>query len=165
MEKKHPFFDANRIVLNPNKIQTDYEYIIICRKTNSAIFNKIMQPYIENGVLVEKWSEIPETFDCFGTTSSAKDEIHKLFGRRDYFSTPKPVKLMKELIRATTSNESIVFDFFAGSGTVGQAVNELNNEDYGNRTFILVSNNESNICQDVTAVRLNKNNIHFSFLR
>lgn len=164
-KKKHPFFDANRIVLNPNKIQTDYEYIIICRKTNSAIFNKIMQPYIENGVLVEKWSEIPETFDCFGTTSSAKDEIHKLFGRRDYFSTPKPVKLMKELIRATTSNESIVFDFFAGSGTVGQAVNELNNEDYGNRTFILVSNNESNICQDVTAVRLNKNNIHFSFLR
>ena len=124
-----------------------------------------MQPYIENGVLVEKWSEIPETFDCFGTTSSAKDEIHKLFGRRDYFSTPKPVKLMKELIRATTSNESIVFDFFAGSGTVGQAVNELNNEDKGNRTFILVSNNESNICQDVAAVRLNKNNMSYIFLR
>ena len=48
-------------------------------------------------------------------------------------------------------------------GTVGQAVNELNNEDYGNRTFILVSNNESNICQDVTAVRLNKTTYIFLF--
>lgn len=164
-KKKHPYFDKNRVVLNPNKIQTDFEFIIICRKSHKAKFNKIKQPFIENGLLFEKWSEVPETFDCFGTTSSAKDEINNLFGRRDFFSTPKPVKLMKELIRATTTNKSIVFDFFAGSGTVGQAVFELNTEDDGSRTFILVSNNESNICQDVTAVRLNKNKIAYLFLR
>ena len=153
-KKKHPFFDANRVVLNPNKVQTDYEYIIICKKSLNSVFNRIKQPYIDGDLLFEKDADVPETFDCFGTTSSAKDEINEIFGARDYFSTPKPVKLMKELVRATTSNDSIVLDFFAGSGTVGQAVHELNAEDGGKRTFVLVSNNESNICKNVTAKRL-----------
>ena len=53
----------------------------------------------------------PDEFDCFGTTSSAKDEIADIFGKREYFSTPKPVKLIKELIRVTTNESSIVMDF------------------------------------------------------
>lgn len=163
-KKKHPFFDTNRVVLNPNKVQTDYEYIIICKKSQNSVFNKIKQPYIDGNLLFEKVADIPETFDCFGTTSSAKDEINELFGSRDYFSTPKPVKLMKELIRATTSKNSIVLDFFAGSGTVGQALNELNKEDDGNRTFILVSNNESEICKNVTVKRMKKAKTNFVFL-
>lgn len=163
-KKKHPYFDANRVVLNPNKVQTDYEYIIICRKTEKAVFNKIMQPYILNNILYEKEAEVPETFDCFGTTSSAKDEIKELFGRRDYFSTPKPVKLIKEFVRATTDKKSLVLDFFAGSGTTAQAVMELNKEDNGNRKFILVSNKESDICNNVTKVRLEKIGADFVFL-
>lgn len=163
-KKKHPFFDTNRVVLNPNKVQTDYEYIIVCKKSQNSIFNKIKQPYIDGGLLLEKVTDIPETFDCFGTTSSAKDEINELFGSRDYFSTPKPVKLMKELARATTGKSSIVLDFFAGSGTVGHAINELNKEDGGNRTFILISNNESNICQNVTVKRMEKVGASFVLL-
>ena len=123
-----------------------------------------MQPFIEDGILKERETEFPETFDCFGTTSSAKDEIQALFGTRDYFSTPKPVKLMKELIRATTNPKSIVLDFFAGSGTVGQAVIELNREDSGERTFILVSNNESDICKSVTAKRMDIAKATYVFL-
>lgn len=163
-KKKHEFFDTNRVVLNPNKKQTDYEFIIIARKSEESKFNKIHQPYIENGVLKEKEGTIPETFDCFGTTSSAKDEINEIFGRRDYFSTPKPVILMKELVRATTSNDSIVMDYFAGSGTVGQAVVELNREDDGNRKFILVSNSESNICKNVTVKRIERMLVNFKTL-
>lgn len=163
-KKKHTFFDANRIILNPKKKQTDYEYIIICRKSSNSILKKLMQPYIENGVLKERESDVPETFDCFGTTSSAKDEICELFGRRDYFSTPKPLKLMKELTRMTTDKDSIVVDFFAGSGTVGHAVVDLNKEDGGNRRFILVSNSESNICKDVTVKRMKKIGIDFVLL-
>ena len=155
-KKKHPFFDANRVILNPNKVQTDYEYIIVCKKSQNSVFNKIKQPYISGNLLLEKDAEVPETFDCFGTTSSAKDEINELFGTRDYFSTPKPVKLMKELIRATTDKNSIVLDFFAGSGTVGHATKELNKEDGGNRHYILVSNSESNICKKVTVERMKK---------
>lgn len=160
-KKKHPFFDANRVVLNPNKVQTDFENIIICKKGKENKFNKINQPYIEGGVLKESLSELPEVFDCFGTTSSAKDEIAQIFGERTYFSTPKPVKLMKELVRATTSKTSLVLDFFAGSGTLGQAVEELNQEDGGNRHYILISNNESNICQDVTIKRMEHINSKF----
>ena len=47
-----------------------------------------------------------------------------------------------------------VLDYFAGSGTTGQAVIELNQEDGGNRRFILCTNNENNICTDKTYPRL-----------
>ncbi len=71
---------------------------------------------------------------------------------------------MKELVRATTSKDSLILDFFAGSGTVGQAVDDLNKEDDGDRKFILVSNNESDICKKVTNERLKKSKIIYSFL-
>ena len=50
--------------------------------------------------------------------------------------------------------DSIVLDFFAGSGTTGQAVIDLNKEDGGDRKYILISNSESNICKDVTLKRM-----------
>jgi len=53
----------------------------------------------------------------FGTSSSAKDEIEYLFGDRSLFDTPKPVKLIKEIIRSSTTRQSTVLDFMAGSGT------------------------------------------------
>lgn len=166
-KKLHEFFDTNRQV-KPNKEIVLYEYIIVCRKTNLSILNKIMQPYIKNGIIEECPSDFPTIFDCFGTTSSAKDEIKDIFGSRDFFSTPKPIKLMKELIRATTNKQSIVLDYFAGSGTVGQACMELNHEDYGSRKFIMVCNSENNICKNVTYKRLSiaskKNNEPFKFL-
>ncbi|AOG60867.1 hypothetical protein SHELI_v1c09180 [Spiroplasma helicoides] len=164
-KKIHPFFDENRVILNPYKKQTDFEYIIIARNTKEAKLKKISQPFIKEGLLCEVQSEVPEIFDCFGTTSSAKDEIEKLFGRRDYFSTPKPVKLMKELIRATTTDNSIIMDFFAGSGTTAHAMEDLNIEDNGRRTYIIISNNEKNICQDVTYRRLNTISSNFVFLK
>ena len=163
-KKINPFFDINRKEKKGKKIVM-YEYIIICKKTANALLNKIKQPYIEDGVINEKEQELPIMLDCFGTTSSAKDEIKMIFGTREYFSTPKPVKLMKELIRATSNKSSIVMDCFAGSGTVGQACVELNREDGGNRKFILVSNNESNICERVAKRRLDKANVQYVFIR
>ena len=52
------------------------------------------------------------------------------------------------------NKEAVILDFFAGSGTTGQAVLELNKEDGGNRKFILCTNNENNICEEVTYQRL-----------
>ena len=112
------------------------------------------QPYLEGNVLREKETKVPNVFSCFGTNSSAKDEIAELFGDRTYFQTPKPLKLIKELVRATSNEDSIILDFFAGSGTTGHAVVALNKEDGGNRKYILISNNESNICKDVTLRRM-----------
>ena len=68
-------------------------------------------------------------------------------------SNPKPISLLKYLLQNTDSN-SIVLDFFAGSGTTGQAVMELNQEDGGNRQFILCTNNENQIAEEVTYPRI-----------
>lgn len=152
-EKLHPHFDKNRNV-NPDKKVVKYEFIIICFKSKESKLNFIKQPYLDGEVLKQKDSKVPSTFRCFGTNSSAKDEIAALFGDRSYFQTPKPLKLMKELVRATSNKDSIILDFFAGSGTVGHAVVDLNKEDGGSRKYILVSNNESNICKDVTLKRM-----------
>jgi len=56
------------------------------------------------------------------------------------FDTPKPVRLMKRILHLATKHDkdALVMDFFAGSGTLGHAVMELNQEDNGNRKFILV---------------------------
>lgn len=163
-KKLHPAFDANKVIKNPDKVQTDFEYIIISRKEKAEL-KFLMQPYFQDGILKEKETAVPEIFDCFGTNSSAKDEIKEIFGDRDYFSTPKPVKLIKELIRATSEKDSVIMDFFAGSGTAGQACMELNREDGGNRKFILVTNDESDICCSVTKKRLDFSGEEFVFLK
>jgi adenine-specific DNA-methyltransferase len=82
-----------------------------------------------------------------GHTDEAKKEFKALFPNDgDAFDTPKPVRLMKRLLDLGTTSEGdeetgeghLVLDFFAGSGTVGQAIIEKNIEDGGNRRFLLV---------------------------
>lgn len=162
-EKLHKYFDINREV-KPGKKNVRYEYIILCSKSNSINLNLIKQPYLKNNELLEKDCSFPRVFRCFGTNSSAKDEIKEIFGDRNFFRTPKPLKLIKEFVRATTNKDSIVIDFFAGSGTTGHAVEDLNKEDGGNRKYILISNSESNICKNVTVKRMKLINSNFTFL-
>lgn len=76
------------------------------------------------------------------------------------FNNPKPLNLLKYLLKVTSKQNSIILDFFAGSGTTGHAVMELNKEDGWNRQFILCSNKENtkenpekNICRDITYER------------
>lgn len=82
--------------------------------------------------------------------------IEDIFNRKSVFAYPKPVSLIQTLIDATTYNRrnAVILDFFAGSGTTAQAVLELNQEDGGNRRFILCTNNENNICENVTYPRV-----------
>ncbi len=72
------------------------------------------------------------------------------------FDNPKPISLMKYLIKVATKKDATVLDFFAGSGTIGHAVLELNKRDGGDRKFILCTNNENNISTDVCQPRLHK---------
>ena len=74
------------------------------------------------------------------TTKSGGNYLSKL--SIEEFSFPKPVLLINFLINMISKKDSIILDFFAGSGTTGHAVMELNKEDGGNRKFILVTNNE-----------------------
>ena len=71
------------------------------------------------------------------------------------FDFAKPTNLIKYLFSLTgAGNEAVILDFFAGSGTTGQAVMELNKQDGGHRKFILCTNNENGICEEVTYQRL-----------
>ena len=72
------------------------------------------------------------------------------------FPYPKTVSVAKYLLKSIHPHPKIILDFFAGSGTTLHATVELNKEDGGNRQCILVTNNESNICEEVTYVRSNK---------
>ena len=72
----------------------------------------------------------------------------------EIFSYPKGVELLVCILRFINNKNAIILDFFAGSGTTAQAVMELNKEDGGDRRFILVTNNENNIAQDITRERI-----------
>lgn len=115
-----------------------------------------------------------ETFDSLKFADNmfmnqvATKEI-KDIGLVEYFPYPKPMQYIKEILKHSTSinldtgiSDDIVLDFFAGSGTTGHAVLELNREDGGKRQFILVTNNEvtdinpKGIAYDVTSKRLKR---------
>ncbi len=74
------------------------------------------------------------------------------------FPFPKSLYAIMDCIRAVIhdKDKATILDFFAGSGTTGHAVLELNKEDKGNRQFILCTNNENNICTDITYPRVAK---------
>lgn len=92
----------------------------------------------------------------------ATDEVKNVLGSKA-FQHPKPLSLIKGLLSQATRPKDIVLDFFAGSGTTGQAVLDLNAEDDGKRRFILCSSTEAtekdkdkNLCRDVCAERLRR---------
>jgi adenine-specific DNA-methyltransferase len=72
---------------------------------------------------------------------------------QDVFVTPKPVSLISRVSLIGSQPHSTILDFFAGSGTTLHAVMQLNAEDGGQRQCILVTNNENNICEEVTYER------------
>jgi adenine-specific DNA-methyltransferase len=91
-----------------------------------------------------------------GTTTEGTEEVNEIL-HGDYSGMrPKPSILIKTLIQLGSQEESIVLDFFAGSGTTGHAVLQLNKEDGGRRKFILCTNDENKICSDVCYPRIGK---------
>ncbi len=105
----------------------------------------------------------------YGHNDEARKELKALLGALADGTTPKPTRLIREILKLTTSpdaeEEEIVLDSFAGTGTTAQAVLQLNNEDGGNRRFILVqmasdSKDDEragkNIARDITRERVKR---------
>ena len=88
-----------------------------------------------------------------GHSQDAMRALRDLFGGKVLFSYPKSVPLIERVVRLYSNNNSVVLDFFAGSGTTLHATMQLNAEDGGHRQCILVTNNENNICEEVTYER------------
>ncbi|UGS24453.1 site-specific DNA-methyltransferase [Flavobacterium channae] len=84
--------------------------------------------------------------------ADAAADIKEIF-TDNIFKYTKPVKLIQRIINFSNNSNSIILDFFAGSGTTLHATMALNAEDGGNRQCILVTNNENNICEEVTYER------------
>lgn len=101
----------------------------------------------------------------FGTTEKMRTELKK---QGINFSYPKPVELIKYLISfGAESKDAIILDSYAGSGTTANAVLKLNNEDGGNRKFIVIQLDEPdengkpiNIAEEVTSKRIQTNIIN-----
>ena len=92
-----------------------------------------------------------------GHTDEAKKETGKLLGDMTAFSTPKPVRLMERIITIASQPDSTILDFFAGSGTTGHAALAHNATSAdSHRKFILCTNNENNICRNVTYERIKR---------
>lgn len=85
---------------------------------------------------------------------NAANELKDIFGVSP-FTYAKPSYLIKRAMEMIDfSGNDMILDFFAGSGTTAQAVLELNKEDGGQRKFILCTNNENNICEEITYQRI-----------
>lgn len=84
--------------------------------------------------------------------ADAANEIKTIFSKKA-FNYAKPLELIRLFINLILNKDSTILDFFAGSGTTLHATMKLNSEDGGHRQCILVTNNENNICEDVTYER------------
>ena len=71
-------------------------------------------------------------------SQGATQKLAKLFDGKKYFDYPKPVTLIERCLQLYSDKDSIILDFFSGSGTTAHAVMQLNAEDGGNRQFIMV---------------------------
>jgi adenine-specific DNA-methyltransferase len=86
----------------------------------------------KNGVIPNTW------WDKISSNQEATREIKNLFNGEVIFDTPKPVELIKFILKLGSDKDSIILDFFGGSSTTAHAVMQLNAEDNGNRKYIMV---------------------------
>lgn len=137
---------GKKLTLENNNIDTQLSNIVAKRKKdgNFNIYEKYRKETYKAKTI---WDEV-EMITEKGTVELGEHGLSK------YFEFPKSVALIKKCLELGTNKNSIVLDFFAGSGTTGQAVLELDKEDAGNRRFILCTNNQNNICENVTYQRL-----------
>lgn len=115
-------------------------------RIKSLIVNKKYKAIVNN-------EEVEYQIDV--KTTSAGSELKNIFNTaKPIFSNPKNVNYIKLLISLMPSKDLTVLDFFAGSGTTAQAVMEMNELDGGTRKFILCTNNENSICENITYPRI-----------
>lgn len=97
------------------------------------------------------------TSDEVGHNQEGARELKGIFDGKIVFTNPKPTRLISRIIQMSTNESGIILDSFAGSGTTGHAVLKYNAEHSdSNRRFILCTNNENNICRDVTYERIKR---------
>lgn len=148
-------FNHERIkwMLKNNMIVENSKGILYIKNYKNLEIEKVKNGYKlinkTNGV---DWSS-SKLMDNIYSNSYGKIDLERIFNENK-FEYPKPINLIKKLISTCPNKNARILDFFAGSGTTGHAVLELNREDGGSRTYTLVTNDENNIGSNVTYERL-----------
>jgi len=134
------------------------KHLIVFKQTKQS-------PCLDENGNKSKWNLYTKSYlnDRSEKGASPRDYLDQFINRKgaDFikqydidFSYSKPFELIQHLIKITNKpNDIKVLDFFAGSGTTLHSVLSLNASDKGQRTCILVTNNENKICDDVTYPR------------
>lgn len=137
---------CDTVLKNPNEFKVGYD-----RKKKLAMYLKAR--LTNDGILPLTWWDKKE----YSSTAYGTNLLKEIFSEIQVFSYPKSLYAVIDCIKAMSEKkDAVILDVFAGSGTTGHAVLELNKEDGGNRQFILCTNNENKICTDVTFPRLKK---------
>lgn len=169
--------------LIPERLRQDWEkgYIRVAPNRSSQSPNAYSLQYlpagvirkIESGALPVTGTEPGKPTLTFGENRTAGSAVPTIWTEKAFFTArgtaqlraifgdkrftyPKPLDLMKEILRAAAPPNGTVLDFFAGSGTTGHAVLALNREEGAQRRFVLCTNNENDICRHVTRERLRR---------
>ena len=134
-EEYKKYFDDNRIVFGKNGNTKPQ-----LKRFLDFALNKGATP-------ISIWNDIE-------TTTNGTQQLEEILGSK-LFTNPKPIGLLNRVLKLATNNEKhfTILDFFAGSGTTLHATMQLNAKDGGNRQCILITNNENNICEEVTYER------------
>ncbi|MFH7836234.1 MAG: site-specific DNA-methyltransferase, partial [Candidatus Aenigmatarchaeota archaeon] len=108
--------------------------LIVIKQTKSGNWRVFRKDYLieeERTKPLDMWIEKEINYD------RSSEEIRSLFNKKTY-TFAKPLYLINKILEIASSKDSIILDFFAGSGTTAHAVMKLNKEDRGKRKFILV---------------------------
>ena len=108
----------------------------------------IMRKVRENQVFKTHW--VGKKYDAIAHGTN----LLKTMLGKGVFDYPKPLYAVVDFLKITSRKDSVILDFFAGSGTTGHAVSVLNKEDGGRRRFILCTNNENGIAREVCQPRI-----------
>ena len=106
------------------------------KEGSSAPRIKLFLTEVKDGIVPDTWWN----HEVYGNNQEAKKEVLELFEGEEPFSTPKPLKLISQILKIATNSTSndIVLDFFAGSCSTAHAILKENSSDSGNRRFIMV---------------------------
>lgn len=141
-----------------DKFNSESDKIIITAKMAVAtkVFVDEKDVQVRGSKMYYEKNERTQNIKSFYDFSSAAgtEILTDILGEENDFNNPKNVEMLKFLIDSVDKTDATVLDFFGGSGTTGQAVIELNERDGGSRSFVICTNNENNICEEITYPRL-----------
>jgi adenine-specific DNA-methyltransferase len=130
-------------------------------KEDVIIFPKVENGYPARKEFYNEYKQNQQLITSLGlfATKSTTEKLYELFDNKKIFTNPKPDTLIKFLLKSTLKKSDMVLDFFAGSGTTGDALMQLNAEDGGNRKYILVQ------IPEVIDEKKKRNKIAYKFVK